>query len=294
MKKSCLIGLTLLLALGAVFAQRYFRGGFGRGGYGGDYVDESTETPRDVPEHGRAEDGSLYRTPYWTNTPGFDKDVFTFVRIKRDRIPSTGGSWFTDTPDSDLNLAYRLQQLTSIKVNPDGLFLRLTDKRLFDYPFIYMVEPGSLYLSDEEVAILRKYLLNGGFLWLDDFWGNAEWNNVEQVFKRVFPNRSFVELPLSSPLYHCVFDIKAKNQIPGIDYWERSGGDTSERGSESSVVHHRVILDDKGRIMVFATHDTDNGDGWEREGASRVYFERFSEKTAYPLAINVIFYVMTH
>ena len=66
-------------------------------------------------------------------------------------------------------------------MNPDGLFLRLTDKRLFDYPFIYMVEPGTLYLSDEEVGILRKYLLNGGFLWLDDFWGNAEWNNMAQV-----------------------------------------------------------------------------------------------------------------
>ena len=101
-------------------------------------------------------------------------------------------------------------------------------------------------------------------------------------------------MPLTSQLYHCVFDIKAKDQIPGIDYWTQSGGDTSERGAESRVVHHRAILDDKGRIMVFATHDTDNGDGWEREGDNRYYFEHFSEKTAYPLAINVIFYVMTH
>lgn len=295
MKKSFLFGFILLLALGALFAQRYFRGGFGRGGfggYGGGY--ETARTPREVPEHSVSEDGSLYETPYWTNAPGFKQDVFTFVRIKRESGGYSGGPWWTDAPDSDLNLAFRLQQVTSIKVNPDGFFLRLTDKELFDYPFIYMVEPGSLYLSDEEVALLRKYLLNGGFLWLDDFWGQGEWSNVEHVFQRVFPNRGFVELSLDNPLYHCVFDIKAKDQIPGIDYWRRSGGDTSERGAESRVVHHRVILDDKGRIMVLATHDTDNGDGWEREGENHYYFEHFSEKTAYPLAVNVIFYVMTH
>jgi hypothetical protein len=108
--------------------------------------------------------------------------VFTFVRIKRASGGFAGGGpWTTDAPDSDLNLAYRLQQMTSIKVNPDGLFLRLTDKELPDYPFIYMVEPGSLSLDDEEVAALRKYLLNGGFLWLDDFWGDSEWNNGVQI-----------------------------------------------------------------------------------------------------------------
>src|SRR4029079_15652654 len=122
------------------------------------------QNPRQMEQHS-------YQTPTWSNTAGFEKDVFTFVRIRRASGGYSGAPWDTDAPDSDLNLSYRLQQLTSIKVNPDGLFLRLTDTSLSEYPFIYMVEPGSLYLDDDEIVALRKYLLNGGFVWLDDFWG---------------------------------------------------------------------------------------------------------------------------
>jgi Domain of unknown function (DUF4159) len=290
MKKSGLILLALALTLGAVLAQRGFRGGYGRGGRGrgGDY--ETARTPREIEQHGG------YETPYWTNAAGFEKDTFTFVRIKRARGGYSGGEWWTDTPDSDLNFAYRLQQLTSIKVNPEGLFLRLTDKELTDYPFIYMVEPGTLSLDSEEIAALRKYLLNGGFLWLDDFWGDGEWANMEYVLKQVFPERSFIELPLDHSLYHCVFDIKAKDQVPTLENGSRQQYDPNypiwENGGKE--VHHRAIFDDKGRMMVFATHNTDNGDGWEWEGNNHYYFEHFSEKIAYPLAVNVIFYVMTH
>jgi hypothetical protein len=298
MKKFSLIALACLLAAAAVFAQRRFGGG-GYGGYGrgwgGDY--ENARTPREIPQHGDTENGRPYETPRWTNAPGFEKDVFTFVRIKRDRGGySGGGGWWTDAPDSDLNLAFRLQQITSIKVNPDGLFLRLTDKELVEYPFIYMVEPGSLELDGEEATALRQYLLNGGFLWLDDFWGDAEWNQMALVMKRVFPDREFVDLPLDHPLYHCVFDIKSKAMCPNVNSGSRQqydpNYDISEHGGR--VVHHRAIFDDKGRLMVFATHNTDNGDGWEWEGNNHYYFEHFSEKIAYPLAVNVIFYVMTH
>ncbi len=288
MKKWGLILFTVVLAWGAVVAQqRRFRGGGRWWGGGGGF--ESARTPREIEQHGG------YDTPRWTNVAGFEKDVFTFVRIKRERGGYSGGPWWTDAPDSDLNLAYRLQQLTSIKVDPNGLFLRLTEKELADYPFIYMVEPGSLYLDNEEVAALRKHLLNGGFLWLDDFWGEAEWANVEEVFKQVFPERSFVELPLEHPLYHCVFDIKSKGQVPNVDLGTASQrtGITWER-PDARVVHHRAILDEKGRLMVFATHNTDNGDGWEWEGNNHYYFEHFSEKISYPLAVNVIFYAMTH
>jgi len=231
-------------------------------------------------------------TPNWTNAPGFDKDVFTFVRIKRNRKWGSGGSWTTDTPDSDLNLSFRLQQVTSIKVNPNGRYLWLTDPDLFNYPFIYMVEPGTLSLDDEEVAALRKYLLNGGFLWVDDFWGEQEWEGMAEELRKVFPDREWVELPLDHPLYHCVFEIKSKAQVPGIYWWERTGS-TSER-SDSRTTHHRAIFDDKGRLMVFATHNTDNGDGWEREGDNHDFFLMFSEKRAYPLGINILFYLMTH
>jgi hypothetical protein len=295
MKKSGLILLILALALGVVLAQR--RGGFGgrfggRSGGGtyseGGWISDDARTAREVPSHSTG-------TPNWTNAPGFEKDVFTFVRVRRERAPySSGGNWATDTPDSDLNLSYRLQQMTSIKVDPNGRYLHLTDSDLCDYPFIYMVEPGSLYLNDDEVVALRKYLLNGGFLMVDDFWGEREWEGMATEIKKVFPGREWVELPLTHPIYHCVFEITSKGQVPGIAHWERSGGDTSERGADSAVVHHRAIFDDKGRMMIIATHNMDNGDGWEREGESTEYFEKFSEKISYPLGINIIFYSMTH
>ena len=108
-----------------------------------------------------------------------------------------GGGWSTDYPDSDFNFSYRLQQLTSLKVNPDPIILRLTDDELFDYPFIYMIEPGALVFDEQEVAALRKYLLNGGFLMVDDFWGDYEYQNFYEQIKRVFPEpqREPQELP---------------------------------------------------------------------------------------------------
>jgi hypothetical protein len=280
------------------------RGGRRFGGWSGDgpngtwgeggWIGPDVRTPREVPSHSTG-------TPAWTNPKGFERDTFTFVRVRRSRAPySYGGNWATDTPDSDLNLSYRLQQMTSMRVNPDGRFIRLTDADLSDYPFIYMVEPGSLFLTDPEIEALRKYLLNGGFLMLDDFWGDSEWLNAEQVLKKVLPDRSFVELPLDHPVYHCVFEIRTKGQVPNVRLGEMSQYDPLHRTAEpnhdgdTETVHHRAIFDDKGRMMVIATHNTDNGDGWEREGESDYFFHTFSEKISYPLGINIIFYAMTH
>ena len=298
-------GVALIVVAFAVVAhaQRRFGGrGWGppedpAGGTwaeGNVYIGPEVKTPRDVDSHSTG-------TPTWTNPKGFEKDTFTFVRVRRGRAArSYGGNWATDTPDSDLNLSYRLQQMTSMKVNPDGRFIRLTDPDLGDFPFIYMVEPGSLFLTDEEISALRKYLLNGGFLMLDDFWGDSEWRNAESVIKKVLPDRSFADLPLDHAVYHCVFEIKAKYQVPNVRLGEMSEFDPEHRTWETNhdgdvrTVHHRAILDDKGRMMVMATHNTDNGDGWEREGESDYYFHNFSEKVSYPLGINIIFYVMTH
>lgn len=250
--------------------------------------DEDIRTAREIPSHSTG-------TPTWTNLSGFEKDVFTFVRVRYDATGYLGGGWATDTPDSDLNLSFRLQQMTSMKVDPDGRIIRLTEVELRDYPFIYIVEPGGLYLNNREIAALRQYLLNGGFLWLDDFWGEEEWENCEDVLRRVFPERSFSELSLEHPIYHCVFEIKSKAQVPNVRLGIESqyDGVTWER-PDAKEVHHRGIYDDNGRLMVLATHNTDNGDGWEREGEDAYYFHNFSEKTAYPLAINVLFYIMTH
>jgi hypothetical protein len=280
-------GFLVLASL--TMAQRRFGGG---GGYRGEsFIPDTAQTAREVESHSTG-------TPNWSNPRGFEKDVFTFVRVKRRYGNGNGGPWSTDAPDSDLNLSFRLQQMTSMRVDPDGRFVWLTDRDLSDFPFIYMVEPGSLWLNELEILALRKYLLNGGFLMLDDFWGDSAWDNVEEVLKRVLPDRKFVELSLDHPVYHCVFEIKTKGQVPNYGVGEESQhtGMTWEDRHDGDVqtVHHRAIFDDKGRMMVMATHNTDNGDGWEREGEYEYFFRNFSEKIAYPLGINIIFYTMTH
>jgi hypothetical protein len=284
--------LLFVLCTNVLMAQRF------RGGEGWRPEVETCRTAREVPTHSNTE------TPVWKNRPGLERDAFTFVRIRYDRSSSgswSAGSWYTDFPDSDLNLSFRLQQVTSMKVDPDGRVLRITDKELFDYPWIYMVEPGRLQLRDEEVSILREYLLNGGFLMADDFWGERQWANFEQEMKRVFPDRDFTELPMEHPIFHGVFDLNVpKNglQIPNYRLGVRSEYShvtwEYHDGEECREVHYRAIMDDRDRLMVIACHNTDDGDGWEREGESDYFFHEFSEKRAYPLAMNILYYAMTH
>ena len=232
--------------------------------------------------------------PDWSVPPEFADDVFTFVRI---RYGSYGrwSQWATDYPDSDLNFSFRLQQLTSLKVDPKGRVLELTDEALFDYPSIYIVEPGRLRFTEAEVAALRKYLLGGGFLMVDDFWGEREWENFHREIRRVFPDREPFDLPLEHPVFHCVYRLTERPQVPSIGaaLGGRGRGITWER-SDAREVHYRGLLDDDGRLMVIICHNTDLGDGWEREGEDPWYFREFSEKKAYPLGINIVFYAMTH
>lgn len=239
-------------------------------------------------------------TPLWSNEPGFERDVFTFVRVIYSsgwgRGRGGGGGWRTDYPDADLNFSYRLQQLTALKVDPNGRTLELTDPELFNYPFIYMVEPGRLLFDEAEVKALRRYLLSGGFLMVDDFWGEAEYANFYQEIKRVFPEREPVDLPLEHPIFQCVFPLKEKPQLPSMHHVQRYRGTPYEsyERPDAQGANYRGIFDDKGRMMVIICHNTDLGDGWEREGEDEYYFREYAEKKAYPMGINIIFYAMTH
>jgi hypothetical protein len=258
--------------------------------------------------------------PNWKVNALFKKDVFTFVRIEYDSFRGGGyyggggygrggprrrggyggyggygwARWATDYPDSDYNFSFRLQQLTSLKVNPDPITMRLTDERLFDYPFIYIIEPGLLSFSEDEAVALRRYLVNGGFLMVDDFWGAYEYENFHQQMKRVFRDREPSELPLDHEIFRCVYRLKEKPQVPSIHSWQWTGLTWENHGPDSETVHYRGIHDDKGRLMVIICHNTDLGDGWEREGENEEYFHEFAEKKSYPMGINIVTYAMTH
>jgi hypothetical protein len=281
-----IIAVLLIIGLaGIVLAQRRGRGG-------GGFRNQPDMVSGD-PLLGNNRKG----VPEWEVDPHFKSDVFTFVRVEYSAY-GRSYSWQTDYPDSDLNFSYRLQQMTSLKVRNDPIHMPLTDEKLFDYPFLYMLEIGSMDLNEEEVAALRRYLTNGGFLMVDDFWGDYQYQNLRDNLKRVFPEYEPVELGLDHPIFHCVYDLKEIPQVPGIN-WARSsrigpGQFTSTSENNVGPAHYRGLFDKDGRMMVIICQNTDLGDGWEREGEEEWYFHEFSEKKAYPMGINIIFYAMTH
>ncbi|MBX3436534.1 MAG: DUF4159 domain-containing protein, partial [Planctomycetaceae bacterium] len=191
--------------------------------------------------------------PNWDEDAEFPHDVFTFVRLRYDSY-RRGWGWSTDYPDSDLNLSFRLQQLTSLKVNPNPEIVDLSDPRLFDYPMIYIIEPGhGIGLTEENVVTLRRYIDNGGFIFVDDFWGEAEWQGFFQDISRVFPGREPVELPLEHPIFHIVYDLTEKPQIPSIHTFY--SGRTFERW-DAQTPHYRAYFDDDGGLQMIICHNT--------------------------------------
>ncbi|MDP7303897.1 MAG: DUF4159 domain-containing protein, partial [Pirellulaceae bacterium] len=156
---------------------------------------------------------------------------------------------------------------------------------------IYVIEPGDMYLAEDEVLGLRHYLENGGFMMVDDFWGEQEWYQFYTQLKRVFPQKEPVELPLEHEIFHCVYELKVKPQVPSIRHAQ--SGHRTER-YDAKEAHYRAVYDNDGRMMAIICHNTDLGDGWEREGEDHWYFKQFSEKYAYPMGINIVVYAMTH
>ena len=307
MKRAALI--AAILAAGFCFAQ--FRPGGGAGNFvrleGGLVVNEDElRTARETDPHSA-------ETPNWTNSAGFELDVFTFTRVIFKSDPNQRSArgrfrwlgWWVDYPDADLNLSYRLQQLTSIPTDPDARVLKLSDPNLFHYPLLYIEHAGYMRLSDEETLALRKYLLNGGALLVNDFWGIAEWEGFAGEIKKVLPDNDWVDLTTDHPVFNCVYDLRGPMnnlQVPTIQFWNRSFDpanpqapqQTIFRGEGSEQMHVRAVFDDRHRMMILAIHNSDVSDGWEREQENETYFNQYSERVAYPLGVNLIVYLMTH
>lgn len=242
-------------------------------------------------------------SPLWrdsTQTPWTSRGSFIFCRV---RYRGNGGysTWDVDWPDSDRNFSERLSELTTLRVPRDEngevihAVVDLADREeLFRYPMLYMLEVGYLDMNEREAANLREYLLRGGFLLVDDFWGEAEWANWAHQIGRALPPETYpiVDLPLDHEIFRIVFKLDEIPQVPSIHTWLGSGR-TFERW-DAREPHCRGIHDENGRLMVVILHNSDLGDGWEREGEDEGYFREFSARKAYPLGINIVVYAMTH
>jgi hypothetical protein len=217
------------------------------------------------------------------------------------RREAGGQGWSTDYPDAELNFSIRFGELTRVRVardsygDPDFFVVRVSSDDLFQCPFVLMSDVGTASFTEDEVANLRAYLLKGGFLWVDDFWGTNAWNNWASQIARVLPPVDYPirEIPVDHPIMRVMFDVRQVPQIPSIQFWRTSGGGTSERGMDSAEVNFRGISDRHGNLMVVMTHNTDIADAWEREGEDPRFFYSFSPD-GYALGINVLLYAMTH
>ena len=200
-----------------------------------------------------------------------------------------GEPWYIDAPAAEENLSSRIKTVTSIHVE-DPIVLTLDDPRLFEHPWIYLVEGGNLKMLDSEVPLLREFLLRGGTATFDDFHGPFEWQNVAQELKRVFPDRQIVEVPNDHPIFSAFFKIDAYPQVAGLGSF--LAGRSWEKGG--FVPHLRAILDDDGRPMVLINWNTDMGDGWEWSNvADYPDYLKYTEM-AYRMEINEIVYSLTH
>ena len=232
-----------------------------------------------------------------------DRDVtgchLLYTSVRRE---SNGSGWRTDYPWAQRNLLIRLSELTKARVSwqteriPHVWLVRLTDPALFGCAYVMASDVGTIGLSAEEVDALGRYLRKGGFLWVDDFWGEEAWEQWAHELGRAMPpdQYSIEDVPLTDPIFRSMAVVKRVPQVPGIGFWRRDGGQTtSERGEESAVPHFRAIRDTHGRIIAVMTHNTDMSNAWERETEDPSYFQQFSVE-GYAVGINVLLYAMSH
>jgi hypothetical protein len=236
--------------------------------------------------------------------PRMPDGSFVICRIayRSVRVEPMGIGWQTDYPFAEINLTTRLSELTKTRVSrsdagqPNHFVVRLTDDTLFNCPLTMASDVGSLGFTAPEIDRLRLYLLKGGFLWVDDFWGTQAWRQWSNEIAKVLPPSEFPieDVPMDDPVLKSMFEVVEIPQITNIQFWRGVGGQTtSERGPDSTQAHLRAIRDREGRIMVLMTHNTDVADSWEREGEDPGFFYQFSPN-GYALGINVLLHAMTH
>jgi hypothetical protein len=196
------------------------------------------------------------------------------------------GWWQQDWPEAEDHFTRNLRRMTRVNAG-ESVTLDLTDDKLFDYPWLYATQTGYWDLSDEEVARLREYLLRGGFLMADDFWGEGEMAVFAATMARVFPDREMVELADGDAVRRVVFSIDEYTQIPGYRHLRGAG-----RVADLPPPRFLGIYDDSGRLMVGINYNQDVGDSWEH--ADTPEYPQPMTALGYRFGINYIVYAMTH
>lgn len=199
--------------------------------------------------------------------------------------------WRQDWPAAETHFAQGLRRLTGIDIG-EGRHLPLTDDRVFDYPWVYATQVGYWQLSDDETERLREYLLRGGFLVVDDFYGPQQWSVFRESMKRVFPERSIVEIDEESAVLHVLYDLDQRTQIPGLRHLRRGPGGEIVVQPQETGPRWRGIHDDEGRLLVAVNFNMDIGDAWEH--ADMPEYPEPMTALAYRFGINYIIYAMTH
>ena len=204
-------------------------------------------------------------------------------------VPDGNRRWTVDYPRSDRHLLQGIRRLTRIDTRSVEQIVDLDgEDDVYNWPSLYAVEVGYWNLTDQQARQLREFLLRGGMLMVDDFHGTIEWNNFVAGINKVFPDRSIVDLDNKDPIFHVIYDLDDRFQVPGMQYvftrslFEYDGFEAKWRG----------IYDDKGRLLVVICHNMDLGDAWENSDDPR-YPEKFAA-LAYRIAVNYWTYDLTH
>ncbi|HUP02915.1 MAG TPA: DUF4159 domain-containing protein [Bryobacteraceae bacterium] len=229
------------------------------------------------------------------------KAEWTFARLMYPPVsPYRGGfnfagdwregasNWTMDYPRSDRHLSAALRRLTRISARSVEQPINLDDGDAYDWPWLYGVEVGHWDLTDQQARAMREYLLRGGFFMCDDFHGTDEWDVFVASMQKVFPDRPIVEIPNNDPIFHTVYDLDGRYQVPGAQYMDT--GKTYEK--DGRIPHWRAIYDDDGRIMVAICFNMDLGDSWEHAD-NPLYPQRFSA-LGLRIGVDYLVYALSH
>lgn len=197
--------------------------------------------------------------------------------------------WTQDYPRADRHFSEALRRLTRIHVRSAEQPVNLDENEEFDWPWVYAVQVGEWGLTAQQGRELREYLLRGGFFMADDFHGNVERQVFEDSMKLVFPDRPIVDMPDGDPIFHTVYDLSDRIQIPGEAHL-REGCKNCDDGGRGA--HWRGIYDDKGRVMIAISYNSDIGDAWE--WADAPHYPEKAASIAIRIGVNYIVYAMTH